>query len=516
MVERDGNCKSLWQESASDFPSTLVSEARRYDVAIVGGGITGITTALLLQRRGKSCIVFDSRNLCFGTTGGTTAHINTVLDTSYPRIIKDFGKEKSVLVASAAKDALELVSRHVSEFNIACDFRETPGYLFSQDEEETDELQDIHDACLEVGVNVQFIGSLPLDIPSSKILMMKNQARFHPVEYVYGVARAFEQMGGVIKQHCKVENVAEDGDLVVETSQGKFRAGKLIYATHIPPGVNILHMRCVPYRSYVLALRLKSQDYPEGLIYDMKDPYHYYRTQNVDGLNYLIVGGADHKTGHEMYTADCFRNLEEHVREHFDVEEVTHRWSSQFYESIDGLPYIGHYPSHPENVFVATGFGGNGMTYSHVAARVLADKVMELPDPYEDIFRPSRIKPVAGFTGFVSHNADVVRKFVQKFATPEELEGLDSLAAGEGRIVQYNNEKAAVCKDLHGTLHAVNPVCTHMGCSVVWNPVEQSWDCPCHGARYSPEGKILNGPAVKDLDVITVTEAADHTHDGMI
>ena len=505
MIRRDGDRTSLWQQQVAEFPSTLTSTETRFDVAIVGGGITGLTTGLLLQQRGKSCIVFESHNLCFGTTGGTTAHINTLFDVPYSSIMRDFGKDKALLVARAAKDAVGLINAHVSEFNINCGFQEAMGYIFSQNDEETNELDNIYDACLQVGVDVQFINSLPMAMPYEKILMVKNQAKFSPTEYVYGIARAFEQAGGVIRQQCRVNNLMEDDKLQIDTNQGTFTAGNVVYATHIPPGVNILHLRCVPYRSYVLAARLNSQDYPDGLIYGMKDPYHYYRTHNVDGINYLIAGGNDHKTAHEELTTDCFRNLEQHVRQYFDIATITHQWSSQFYEPVDGLAYIGHYPAHHDNVFVATGFGGNGMTYSHIAARILADKISGESNDYEDLFRPARVKPVAGFTGFVSHNADVVRQFVQKFVAPEELEGLDSLSPGEGKIVRHNEDKIAICKDPNGEVHAVNPTCTHLGCSVVWNSAEQSWDCPCHGARYSMDGTVLNGPADKDLEVVKVT-----------
>jgi hypothetical protein len=509
MTPRDGNCISLWQDKVAEFTPSLVSSDKRYDVAIVGGGITGITTGLLLQRRGKSCVVFDSYNLCFGTTGGTTAHLNTILDTPYPKMIKDFGKEKSVLVARAVRESLDLVRDHVAKYKIDCGFQEAPGYVFSQNEEETRELERIYDACLQLGVDVQFIDSLPVGISFDKILMAKGQAKFNPVAYVYGLARAFEQAGGVIRQNCRVNNVTGNGDLFLETAQGTFQSGALIYATHIPPGVNILHLRCIPYRSYAMSVRLRSADYPEGLIYDMKDPYHYYRTQNVDGLNYLIAGGNDHKTAYEKNTENCLIELEEHIRENFDVEQVIHRWSSQFYESVDGLPYIGHLPGHPDNVLVATGYGGNGMTYSHVAARVLTDTIMQVQCPYEEVFRPARIKPVAGFSEFVSHNADVVRQFASKLLGPDELEELDSLSPGEGKVVRFNDEKIALCKDRKGALHAIHSVCKHLGCTVAWNNAEQSWDCPCHGARYSVDGKVLNGPADKDLEMISLSEIVE-------
>lgn len=506
MITRDGNTTSLWQTNADGFKPTLVSDQRSFDVAIAGGGITGITTGLLLQRLGKSCIIFDSWHIGFGSTGGTTAHLNTLLDTPYPQIIDDFGKDKAKLVAQAAKEALELIAEHVSKFNIDCGYSDANAYLYSTNRKENNELQSIHEACRDVGVETEFVENLPIGFKNDHVLMFKHQAKFSPIDYVYGLAKEFEKAGGVIRQNCRVNDVTGSEPLQVETTDGVFSAKSFVFATHIPPGVNLLHLRCVPNRSYAMSVRVAGGNYPEGLVYDMKDPYHYYRTQNVGGVNYLIVGGYDHKTAHKSNTEESFMQLEAHVREHFNVEEITHKWSSQYYESVDGLPYIGHLPGKEENVFVATGFGGNGMTYSHVAAKVLAHLIMKLPCPYSGVFHPGRIKPVAGFTNFISHNADVVAQFSHKWLPLDDLEELAALAPGEGRVVKFNDESVALHKDQNGGLHAVRPICTHLGCSVTWNLAEQSWDCPCHGARYSPDGEVLNGPASQDLERIILEE----------
>ncbi len=506
MIDRDGMLNSLWQDKAHGFNSTLLPSERHYDVAVVGGGITGITTALLLQQSGKSCIVFESRNLCFGTTGGTTAHLNTFLDTPYPKLIKNFGKDAARTVALATREAINLVTELSATLNIDCDFRETNGYVIAQNEKEVEDLQSIHDACLDLGVDVAFVPSLPTRIPAEKILMIRNQAAINPLQYVHGLARAFEQAGGIVMQDCHVEEIDPGEEVRIETSQGAFQAKALVYATHIPPGINLLHLRCMPYRSYVIALRLNSDDYPEGLLYDMKDPYHYYRSQEIDGINYLIVGGEDHKTGAKSETDSSFKSLEEHVRRHFDVKEITHYWSSQFFESVDGLPYIGTLPGHADNILVATGYGGNGITYSQIAAQALRGRLLTGEDRYEGIFKPGRIKPAAGLSGFVTHNAGVVKQLLRKMVGLDELDGLDRINAGEGVVVRLHDEKIAICRDNDGVLHAVHPTCTHMGCTVVWNHSEQTWDCPCHGARYSMEGKVITGPADRNLEQIILGE----------
>ena len=272
-------------------------------------------------------------------------------------------------------------------------------------------------------------------------------------------------------------------------------------------GVNILHFRCAPYRSYAMAFKLNNEnDYPPNLIYDMYDPYHYYRTQEVEGSKYLIAGGEDHKTGHETNTHTSFNLLEAHVKKYFDIKEITHKWSSQYYEPADGLPYIGILPGESSNIFVATGYGGNGITYSNVAALLLTDLIANGKSEFEHVFSPSRIKPVAGFANFVKENADVVKTFVSKWFSSDELNSLSDLAKHEGKIASYQDHKLALYKDELNVIHALNPACTHVKCIVTWNDAEQSWDCPCHGARYSTDGEVLNGPAQKNLEKIEVRD----------
>jgi len=236
----------------------------------------------------------------------------------------------------------------------------------------------------------------------------------------------------------------------------------------------------------------------------MYDPYHYYRTQSIDGQSYFIVGGEDHKTGHEENTEARFLKLEAHVRGHFNVDQVAYKWSSQYFEPVDGIPYIGHLPGEPGNILVATGFGGNGMIYSAISAMLFKELLLKKPEKYVPIFNPNRIKPIAGFSNFVRENADVVKKWVGKFIPSEKLSSFSDMAAGEGRVVKVDGETVALYKDEHHALHALSPTCTHMGCHVAWNDAEKTWDCPCHGARYSPDGAVLTGPAVHALDTVEI------------
>lgn len=513
MIKRDGNNLSLWQNTVEEYQSAdTIDSSILYDVIIVGAGITGITTALLLQKAGLKCLVIEAHTLCFGTTGGTTAHINTLLDVPFSKMEKNFNKESAKLVADSLKEAVGLIKSNVVTYDIDCGYEETTATLFSQDDKQAGELVEISRATNEAGVGNKFVNDISVPIKFISAMEVLGQAKFIPVRYVFRLAEEFEKAGGTIVQQCRVINTDENENVNVETSKGNCKARFLIYATHIPPGVNLLHFRCVPYRSYAMAVTLKDKNYPGDLVYDMYDPYHYYRTQEIDGEKYFIVGGDDHKTAHEDNQENCFRSLEAHVRKHFDIDEIVFKWSSQYYESPDGLPYIGQLPGH-EKIFVATGYGGNGMPYSHVAALSLKRTICREENPYRELYDPNRLKPVAGFKDFVTHNMDVVKQFASRFFSGDDMKELAELATDEGKIVKFKGEKLAVYKDKNGVVHAMSPICTHVGCEVKWNNAELTWDCPCHGARYSYTGTVVNGPASKNLAKMNVRELVNKEDD---
>lgn len=506
MIDRDGACTSVWQQDMEPyFPVNVADTTSQYDVVIVGGGITGISTAYLLQRSGKRCLVIEARNIGFGTTGGTTAHLNTLLDTTYDTLIKNFGKENAIHVAEAAVEAISLIKKNINDLQIDCAFKETPAFVFSQTEEQTKMLESIYSSSKEVGIPVAYSEKIPVPMPFQRAMRIEKQAKFHPLAYVYALAKAFEEAGGVIVQDERVTELEENEIVTVHTDANKYQGKMVIFATHIPLGINLLHLRCTPYRTYAMAVKLKHEDnYPQGLIYDCMDPYHYYRTQEIKGQQYLIAGGCDHRIASEENTEKFFLQLEAHVRTYYDVDEVSYAWSSQYFEPSDGLPYIGHLPGHGDNVFVATGFGGNGMIYSCVAAITLTHMINGENSPYIKLFDPSRVKPIAGFVNFIKHNAKVAGEIVSKLWPADKLPQLAELAPGDSKVVRFENETIALHKDEHGNLHAVNSECTHMKCTIAWNAAENSWDCPCHGARFSIDGKVLTAPASMDLEQINL------------
>ncbi len=506
ILSRDGSTVSIWQEGVFEASSKKGSFNSNtvYDVLIVGGGITGLTAALLLQKAGKMCLLAEAKTLGHGTTSGTTAHINTYVDTSYYQIKKDFGKEGAELVAEATKEAIDLVYRNVKEYNIDCGFEFLPGLLYAETEKQGSELEEIYRASEEAGVSVRIGSEIPIPVSFKKTICYESQAQFHPIKYILGLASEFQKLGGIISENTFVRSLdSSDSIHTAHTDLFPIQATNVIYATHIPPGINLLHFRCAPYRSYAVGVKVPDHLYPEAVVYDMQNPYHYFRSHNISGQKYLIVGGEDHKTGHGD-PDESFKRLEQYVKDIYKSATIEYRWSAQYYEPVDGLPYIGKLPGVAEGIYVGTGYSGNGITYGTIAAKILSDLIVGEKSRFQKIFSPSRIKPVAGFQEFVKENSDVAYKFIADRFGAEEIGSLSEIEPDTGAVIEYNKEKLAIYKDIAGKLHALNPVCTHAKCIVNWNNSEKSWDCPCHGARYDTAGNVLNGPASKNLQKVVL------------
>lgn len=499
-IQRDSLQRSPWQVNVTPIGSPDNVTTEPYDCLIIGGGITGLTAGLGLQKAGKKVVIADAHTIGFGTTGGTSAHINTFADTTYTEAESAFGEEGAQLFADAVNEGAAIIAENVKAYAITCDYEAKTGYLYAENEDQAKQLDDVYKGAVKVGVPVKYVNNVPVTIPYQKALEFPGQAQFHPIKYLLGLQKAFLAAGGTIFENTKIDILENDGEIHTAKSGNVAIASKaVIYATHIPPGINSYSLRCAPYRSYVIAVKLISKQYPDALIYDMQEPYHYFRTHIIDGEQLLLVGGDDHKTGHDDPAA-AFESLEIYVKKYYDVASVLYRWSSQYYIPVDGFPYIGQMPEAAKGVYCATGYNGNGMMLGSIAGRILSDLVQGNESKYEKIFSPSRLKPVAGFMEFVKENADVAYHFVADRFGVKETDSLKNLQPGTGEVVEVDGRKVAAYRDENGEIFALNPVCTHAHCIVNFNVAEKSWDCPCHGARYDIEGHVLTGPAEKDLE----------------
>jgi len=506
---------SVWSEATPAPAYEPLSGNVSVDVAVVGGGITGITAALLLARTGRNVAVVEARRIGKGETGKTTAHLTEVLDVPYHTLVSRFGAGGARLAAAGQRAAIERIAAFADECGIECDFQRVPAFMFAETQAERETLERERAAAARVGVLAALVDTAPLPFGIAGALRFDNQARIHPRLYLQGLERALVAMRGQIFEDTQVTAIAEGDPCRVISDRGVITARQVIVAAHVPI-VNrfLLHAKLAAYRSYVVGVDLGSDaGVGDALYWDLADPYHYIRVQEIGGRRFLLVGGEDHKVGEADDTSAPFERLESYVRVRFgrDVAATDYRWSGQIVASADGLPYVGR-NSLSNDVYVATGYAGNGITQGTMAALVLADQVNGRDNALSELLDATRIKPFASAGAVLAENIDYPRHMLTdrlRGNTRSGLEALASIAPGEGQVLSVGNEKLAVYRNGNGQLSALSPVCTHLGCLVHWNTTEKSWDCPCHGSRFDPHGRVLNGPAVAALEAKAIPGAAE-------
>jgi len=477
-------------------------------VAVVGGGITGLTTAYLLAKTGAKVVLLESRRIGDGETGHTTAHLTEIVDTRYETIESRFGNGAARLVALGQRLAIKSIRNFVEQWDVPAQLASVPAYLYAETYEERDELRKEVEACRRAEVPAVWSEECPLPFATKGALRLDNQAQIDPGPYLAALARAFVEEGGQIYEQALVTSVEDGEPCRVETAAGKLLANKVVLATHVPFTHRVLlQTKIAAYRTYAVAVPLTDETRLEGLFWDCQTPYHFTRKHVIDGRAHLIVGGEDHRVAHnEGEEVAAFERLESYVRDHFEsrVLAPTYRWSGQIIEPVDGLPYVGK-DAASENVFVATGYSGNGMTWGTLSAFVLADLVRGLENPWRDLLQATRIKPFASAKSYLAENALFPEHLlVDRLKRAKREDALSSLPAGQGAIFRIRGERMAVFRRDDGSLVTCSAVCPHLGCIVHWNAGERSWDCPCHGSRFDPEGQVLNGPASSPLPKRTI------------
>ncbi|WDF46057.1 FAD-dependent oxidoreductase [Chryseobacterium sp. KACC 21268] len=502
-MKRDGLNKSFWEISSETEIQPTVNRTD-YDTVIVGAGITGITLAKELQNRGRSCLLIEKENPGFGTTGGTTAHINNFFDASYDEIISDFGKESAILLADAAKESMLHIKQNIIRYHISCEYNDCSSFLFSAEDNQMEKLEKILESHQQVGIETTQTYSIPFGLEFKKAIEIKGQAQFHPLRYINKLLKEYVKRGGAVATGSQVtDHQNKDGVITIRTdNHSTYTAKNLVWATHIPPGNNRFSVMLAPYRSYVVTVKLSNPVHSMAQAADLYDPYHYMRYHKSNDDHYLIVGGFDHKTGDEDDTEKPFQDLMAYVNDNFTYQEVAAKWSSQFYQPADGLPYIGRMPGE-DNIYIATGFTGNGMTFGTMTSLIIPDLLDDKESELAKLLSPARIKPLASAAGLFDEVFNASVHFIKDKFSADKIEELKEIKAGTGRIVKFEGKTYAAYRDQKAAIHLLSPICPHTGCTVKWNPSEVSWDCPCHGSRFDINGKLLNGPALKGLTPLT-------------
>ena len=505
----NGASISVWLDTAEPPSYPPLPGELDTEVCIIGAGIAGLTTAYLLAKEGRRVAVIDALGIGAGETGRTTAHLFPP-DEWYAAIEDKFGAGNARLVADSHMRAITQVEAIVAEENIDCGFERLDGYLYALPGNGARDLEKEYNCARRAGVGVELLPGVPgLPFDSGPAVRFLRQAQFHPLNYLAGLARAIERMGGSVHGATHAHRVRGDQQQqTVSTDRGDIRARAVVLATHTPFNDRVvMHTKQAGYRTYVVGLQVARGALPRILLWDTGDPYYYVRLESPAGAEHdiLVVGGADHKTGQDDHPEHRYDEIERWAREHFpQAQAVSYRWSGEIMEPSDGLPYLGRNPMDDDNVYLITGDSGNGMTHCTIGAMLVADLIGGRENPWQALYDPSR-KPVHGLADFASEQANTLARYGE-WLTGGDVDSVQEIAAGEGAVVRDGLRKIAVYRDAHGGLHAVSAKCTHLGCAVHWNSAERSWDCPCHASRFDIEGKVLHGPAPEPLEKIELAE----------
>lgn len=492
--------ESYWR-TAIDFPEyPSLKEDLNVDVVIVGAGITGITTAYLLVNEGLKVAVLEAGIVLNGTTGHTTAKITAQHDLIYDEFIHNIGRSKARLYYEANMEALSFIKKTVDQHKIECDFSTQDAYIYATTEKYAKKIEKESVAYEKLGIEGGLVDTIPFDIDIQNALVMKGQAQFHPTKYLVHLLQLIKGKGGLIFEDTTAVNIETGAHPTVLTSGGsRVTAKHVIACSHFPfyEGLGLYSTRMYADRSYALAVKTKKK-FPGGIYISADEPNRSLRAVTINGEEMVLIVGENHKTGQGIETMEHYKALEAFGEEVFGLEEIVYRWSAQDLITLDKLPYIGEITKGQPNILIATGYRKWGMSNGTAAALLFKDMIVGKENTFQELYTPSRFYAHPSLKNFFMENVNVVGQLIKgKLDSPKTSP--DSLNKGEGAVITLDGHRKGAYKDDEGELHIVDTTCTHIGCEVEWNNGDRTWDCPCHGSRFSHTGEVIEGPAEKPL-----------------
>lgn len=491
--------QSYWIASTRQPGYPVLQEDIKADIAIIGGGMVGISTAYMLSVKGLKVVILEADSILQGTTGHTTAKVTSQHGLIYSKIKTKMGEEFAKQYADANETAIREIKRIIDENNIECDFVSQSSYDFTLRDGYAEKIDDEVKTASSLGIKAAYVEEIALPFKIKAAVRFDNQAQFHPRKYLLPLAEKIIKNGCQIFEQSRVVDIEEKNGYVLITKQGKkVTAGKVILASHYPcyNKHGMYFTRIYAERSYIIAIHAKEK-YPGGMYINAEEPARSFRSQMTDEGELILIGGEHHKTGQGEDTSRHYQTLVDYAGENYTVERIPYRWSTQDCMTLDDIPYVGYYTSNTPDLYIATGFGKWGMTNSTASAMLLRDLILNGKSPWQDVYNPSRETIAASAKTFVVENLNVAKELIKgkTSATPEHVK----INPGEAEVIKADGQRAGAYRDTQGTLHVVNTTCTHMGCELCWNSAEMTWDCPCHGSRFTYEGDIVEGPAVAPL-----------------
>ncbi|PYZ93356.1 FAD-dependent oxidoreductase [Salipaludibacillus keqinensis] len=495
---------SLWLSHEENHTFPKLQEDIEVDVAIIGAGVTGITSAYLLSQQGLSVALIEGDQILNGTTGYTTAKVTSQHGAIYHKLIQSVGEENAWLYYEANEDALAFIKETAVKEKIEADLQTENAFIYTANGQQLNILEKEAKAYQKLRIDgIMATGDVGLPFEVDQALLLQNQAQFHPVKFFKGLLPSILKNGGMVFEGTRVQSVKGTKQPTALTTEGyTIKSNHCIVSSHFPFNdlSGLYFSRLHVERSYCLAIKPRA-DVPKGMSLSI-DPggTSLREAKSPNGEPLLLIGGGGHTAGkNEGSNFSSYESLKQFGEKWFGIESIPYRWSSQDLKTLDFVPYIGQNVAGEERILVATGYGKWGMTNGVAAALLLKDKIIGNDNPYHDLYDPmrSKIKKTDLFH-FAKENVDTAKEFI-KGKVHTSRKSLQDLNRNEGAVIEHEGKQVGAYKDEDGSSHLVSLNCTHMGCDVEWNDAEISWDCPCHGSRFSHTGKVIEGPATKPL-----------------
>lgn len=493
---------SLWIETTKNqLHLKTLTQNLETEVCIIGAGLFGLTTAYYLTKQGKKVVVIEKDDIGEKVSGNTTGKITSQHGLFYSHLIDDYGINYAQKYLEVNEKAIQNIKEIIDTEQIGCDFEEQSAYVFTTNQDEVIEIEKEVDAVNKLGKKAKLISNVDKPFKMKAGIEFENQAQFHPRKYMIGLANVILK-DNQIYNYTTATDVQKYGEkFLITTDRGNVLADSVVLATHYPivnfPGFYFIKM--YQSTSYIIAIETNSK-IPEGMYITAKEPVYSFRSAKYNDKNIVLIGGSEHKTGEAIADNSHYTELEKKAKELYPDCKVLFRWNTRDCISLDKIPYIGEFSNLYNNMYVGTGFKKWGMTFSNIAGKIVSDKILGKQNEYEDLFTPTRLKPIKNrweVKNMLKETVDSIalNKFKIDPSSVSEIEN------DNASIMKIDGENIGVYKDKNGKLYAVSPVCTHLGCLLTWNNIDKTWDCPCHGSRFDYTGRNIYEPAIKDLNV---------------
>lgn len=493
---------SLWIETTKNqLHLKSLTQNLETEVCIIGAGLFGLTTAYYLTKQGKKVVVVEKDDIGEKVSGNTTGKITSQHGLFYSHLIDDYGINYAQKYLEVNEKAIQNIKEIIDTEQIECDFEEQSAYVFTTNQDEVIEIEKEVDAVNKLGKKAKLITNVDKPFKMTAGIEFDNQAQFHPRKYMIGLANVILK-DNQIYNYTTATDVQKYGEkFLITTDRGNVLADSVVLATHYPivnfPGFYFIKM--YQSTSYIIAIETNSK-IPEGMYITAKEPVYSFRSAKYNGKNIVLIGGSEHKTGEAIADNSHYTELEKKAKELYPDCKVLFRWNTRDCISLDKIPYIGEFSNLYKNMYVGTGFKKWGMTFSNIAGKIVSDKILGKQNEYEDLFTPTRLKPIKNrweVKNMLKETVDSIA--LNKFKI--DPSSISEIENDNASIMKIDGENIGIYKDKNGKLYAVSPVCTHLGCLLTWNNIDKTWDCPCHGSRFDYTGRNIYEPAIKDLNV---------------